>query len=149
MVDAYLLESQAALYPRVILDESIIQAGIRAHAKHHRRVHERHSIMSLLCRDTDGMYYINYITGPQSELDDPDNDYPEYLFRLQQIISEGFKLRSPSVAIKYQWLKEKFSRHLSRIRRNVRNSRNIDEELREAYQNIPDFERRRPARSQA
>src|SRR6266404_8367337 len=71
MVNAYFLESKAALYPRVILDESIIEAGMRAHARHHEPDDEQRSIMSLLKKDTDGMYYINYITAAQSELDDP------------------------------------------------------------------------------
>ena len=40
MVDAYALESRAALYPRVILDEPIIKAGVQAHARHHLPEHE-------------------------------------------------------------------------------------------------------------
>ena len=95
MVDAYLLESQAALYPRVILDESIIKAGTQAHARHHLPRHEQDSIMSMLRKDTDGMYYINYVTGAQSELDDPELDYPNYLSQLQRIIAEGLKSKYP------------------------------------------------------
>jgi len=72
MVDAYALESRAALYPRVILDESIITAGMEAHARHHLPKHEQESIVSMLRKDGDGMYYINYVTGAQSELDDPE-----------------------------------------------------------------------------
>jgi hypothetical protein len=144
MVDAYLLESQAALYPRVILDETIIEAGILAHARQHGPEYEEQSIMSLLSRDADGMYYIDYITKAQSELDDPEYDYPKYLSQLRQIISAGLELRSPSVTIKYRWLKEKFSRHLTLVKRNVtRNARTssaVDAELCEAYHSIPDFE---------
>jgi hypothetical protein len=86
------------------------------------------------------MYYINYVTGAQSELDEPDLDYPNYLFQLQRLIAEGLKLKDPSIVIKYRWLKKKFAPHLSRIKRNARHSPEIDEDLRDAYQGIPDFD---------
>jgi hypothetical protein len=139
MVDAYLLESRAALYPRVILDESIIEAGMRAHARHHRAEHEQEEINQLLCQDADGMYYVDYVTKAQSELDDPDYGYPEYLGRLQEIISAGLKLKNPSTLIKYQWLKNKFAPYLKEIKRNLLTAQDIEEELRAAYQGIPDL----------
>jgi hypothetical protein len=89
IVDAYTLESRAANYPRVILDESIIELGAAAHARHHLAEHERESILQLVTKDGDGMYYIDYITAAQSELNDPDLDYPEYLMHLGRIIAAG------------------------------------------------------------
>jgi hypothetical protein len=140
MVNAYLLESRAALYPRVILDESIIAVGVQAHARHHDAEHERDSIMNVLQKDTDGMYYVNYITAAQSELDDPELDYPNYLLQLRRIIADGLTLKDPSTTIKYRWLREKFEPHLLGIKRNVRRSKEIDPELREAYESIPEFD---------
>jgi hypothetical protein len=137
MVDAYTLESKAAMYPRVILDESIIKAGIEYHGRHHLPHHEKDSIMSLLRRDTDGMYYIDYITRAQSELNDPELDYPNYLFQLGSIISSGLNSTDPSVAIKFRWLKEKYSPHLSEIKEHK--SKDLDSDVQEAYQNIPDL----------
>lgn len=96
--------------------------------------------MSMLRRDTDGMYYINYVTGAQSELDDPELDYPNYLYQLQRIVAEGLKLKDPAVTIKYRWLKVKLSRHIAQIKRNVLSSQELDEELRDAYLGIPDFD---------
>ena len=104
--------------------------------------------MSMLRKDTDGMYYINYVTGAQSELDDPELDYPNYLYQLQRIIAVGLKQKDPAITIKYRWLKEKFYRHLSHIKRNIQAARNIDEELREAYESIPTFDQRRPPHTQ-
>jgi hypothetical protein len=99
MVKAYQLESEAALYPRVILDESIVMAGIAAHSKHHLPKHEAKSIMSLIKMDFDGMYYINYVTGAQSELDDPEFDYPDYLFQLRKLILSGIDAHNPSIGV--------------------------------------------------
>lgn len=136
IVDAYTLESQAALYPRVILHKSIIDAGIRAHAKHHDPEHEEQSIMTLLDKDSDGMYFIDYITKAQSEMNDPELDFPNYLFQLQKIVESGSKISNPSVAIKYSWLKEKFAPYLERVKNAASNS-NIDPELQDAYASIP------------
>lgn len=137
MIEAYYLESEAALYPRVILDKSIVEAGIKAHAHHHLPKHEAQSIMRLLEKDSDGMYYINYITGAQSELNDPELDYPNYLYQLRQIISSGIGAKNPSVAIKYSWLREKLALHLIRVKEAARQAPEGDE-LRNAYEGIPD-----------
>lgn len=138
MMDAYRLESKAANYPRVILDESIINVGAAAHAKHHREEHERESIMELLSRDGDGMYYIDYITGAQSELDDPELDYPQYLSLLRQIIANGIAHSDPSIRVKYLWMKEKFSPHLAEMKAHARKVSD-DDDLRQAYESIQDL----------
>ena len=138
MVEAYTLESKAALYPRVILDDEIINTGVAAHATHHSPNHELQSIRNLLERDLDGMYYINYITRAQSELDDPELDYPGYLHQLRKIVAEGILASDPSIAIKYKWLRERLVVHL----REVKDSAGKLPEghhLREAYESIPDL----------
>lgn len=139
MVDAYLLESKAALYPRVILDESIISLGAMAHAEHHAPEDEEQSIMSLLKKDSDGMYYIDYITGAQSELDDPELNYPSYLCCLQQIVARGIGAKDPSVSVKYRWLLEKLRPHIKSIKAGVAKNLPKGDELRDAYESIPDL----------
>ena len=138
MVEAYTLESKAALYPRVILDAEIINVGVAAHAAHHSPNHEQQSIRSLLERDMDGMYYIDYITRAQSELDDPELDYPGYLYQLRKIVSEGILAKDPSVAIKYKWLREKLVVHLREAKENA-GKLPEGHDLREAYESIPDL----------
>lgn len=137
MVNAYILESKAALYPRVILDDSIIETGSNAHGRHHHAQHEKESIMSLLKRDTDGMYYIDYITEGQSELNDPECDYPIYLYNLGKIITRGLRSHDPSVLIKYQWLKEKYLPHVKELKEFYKND--LDSDIQEAYLNLPEF----------
>ena len=138
MVEAYTLESQAAHYPRVILDAEIINAGVAAHASHHLPSSEQQSILGLLKRDLDGMYYIDYVTGAQSELDDPELDYPNYLFKLRDIISSRILSNNPSVSIKYKWLREKLVDHLQTVKQSARN-RPQGDEIRDAYESIPDL----------
>jgi hypothetical protein len=139
LVDAYVLESKAAIYPRVILDQSIIDIGTMAHASDQLPIHEKESIMDLLEKDSDGMYYINYITGARSELNDPELDYPDYLYNLQQIVSLGFKLKDPSIIVKYSWLREKVKPHIEGIKIKIARILPEGDELREAYESIPDL----------
>lgn len=139
LINAYLLESKASLYPRVILDKDIIDLGAKAHARHHRPVHEKESIMRLIKKDSDEMYYIDYITRGQSELNDPDLDYPEYLYRLQQIVTTGLNLKDPSIVIKYKWLREKLKPHLKKIKANIAKTRPTDDFIKNAYEEIPDL----------
>jgi hypothetical protein len=139
MIEAYLLESKTAIYPRVVLNKSIVEAGKRARARHHDTEHEQKSIMDLLRRDKDGMYYIDYLTRAQSELDDPEYEFPEYLYLLQQIISSGLKSKDSRVAAKYGWMKDKFAPYLSKVKRGAQRSRSIDREVRDAYLSIPDL----------
>lgn len=138
MIEAHALESKAALYPRVILEAEIINAGVAAHAAHHSPNRELQSIQSLLERDFDGMYYIDYITRAQSELDDPEHDYPGYLYQLRKIVSEGILAKDPAVAIKYKWLREKLVDHLRIVKENAGKFPE-GHDLREAYESIQDL----------
>lgn len=139
MVSAYTLESKAAIYPRVILDQEIIDIGIISHARHHSPIHEEKSIMKLLGKDSDGMYYINYVTGAQSELNDPDLDYPNYLLSLLKIVSKGLRIKDPSVVVKYQWLKEKLKPHIDMIKTEVAKNKSQNDNFGNAYEVLPDL----------
>ena len=114
LVEAYLLESKAALYPRIILDRSVIDAGSKNSAVHHTSKMEREYVESLLEQDSDGMYYIDYFFKAQSELDDPEYDFPAYINNLGNIIRKGLMASShPSKAdlrIKYSWMRERYNR---------------------------------------
>jgi hypothetical protein len=117
LVEAYLLESKAALYPRIILDRSVVDAGANNTAVHHTAKMEREYVESLLEQDSDGMYYIDYFFRAQSELDDPEYDFPQYINNLGNIIRKGLMASShPSKAdlkIKYSWMRERYNRMVS------------------------------------
>ena len=61
LVEAYTLESRAALYPRVILDRNIVEAGAAFMIKDHTSKQELECVESLLERDSDGMYYVDFL----------------------------------------------------------------------------------------
>jgi hypothetical protein len=113
LVEAYTLESKVALYPRVILDRNIIDTATAFNSLHHTSRQEREYVESLLEKDSDGMYYIDYFFKAQSELDDPEYDFPAYIENLSSIIRKGLMgsvhHTKADLRIKYSWMRERYN----------------------------------------
>jgi hypothetical protein len=143
LVEAYILESKAANYPRVILDRSIIDLAGSARSENHTREEEIEYVESLLEKDLDGMYYIDYFAKAQEELDDPQYDFPNYIQTLGDKIRHGMNSsKHPSKAdirVKYIWMKEKYNRMVEMSKnKDFLNSLKQDEEMEllEFYKNL-------------
>ncbi|MGO8854768.1 MAG: hypothetical protein ACLQO1_03530 [Steroidobacteraceae bacterium] len=138
MVEAYDLESKAAIFPRIILGDSLLEVAKHAHAPHHSPELEVEAITSMLQRDTDGMWYIDYITRAQGELGDPEEDYPVYLDKLTTIVRNGMQSRDVPLRLKYQWIREKLAPHVAAVKAS--SSRLPDgDERKDAYASLPDL----------
>lgn len=119
LAEAYILESKAALYPRVILHKDIIDLSSKVKAHYHSSNREREYVESLLVKDSDGMYYIDYFAKAQSELDDPQYDFPDYLSKIGDKIRKGL-MGSSSVfksdlKVKYRWMKERYNNLIDNV----------------------------------
>lgn len=110
IIEAYALESEVAVYPRVILSLDIVNAGVAAHEIRHAPAHEQERILSLLKKDVDGMYYIDYIEHPG--LGNPELGCPYYLSCLRCILAKGLNASRIQTKIKYKWLREKLFPYL-------------------------------------
>lgn len=139
LIDAYTLESKAANYPRIILDESVLKVAARYHAHHHTPKLELESLKSILGRDSDGMYFIDYFASAQSELDDPEYDFPIYLDKLGAIIKNGVGSKQPDIKVKYNWLKQNYNKVVKRCQSAFRPSESNDD-LGNAYHSLPIFD---------
>lgn len=143
LIEAYTLESKAAIYPRVILDSSVIEAGANNRANHHSFSQELEYVQSLLEHDSDGMYYIDYFFKAQSELDDPEYDFPQYIDNLANIIRKGLMGSShhskADVRVKYSWMRERYN-HMIDIVSNEETIKHLREsgkfELAEFYSKL-------------
>lgn len=109
LVNAYLQESKAAIYPRVILDEEIIRIGSRHTIAGHTPKIEREHIEELIKKDSDGFYYVDYFHNSHGELNDPDLDFPDFIRWLQTVIEKGLKKRDPGERLKFTWMRERFN----------------------------------------
>lgn len=86
------------------------------------------------------MYYIDYFFKAQSELDDPEYDFPEYIDNLGQIIREGLMGSShhgkADIRVKYSWMRERYN-HMVNIVTNKETLNNSgDCELAELYREL-------------
>ncbi|CAI1933168.1 hypothetical protein [Serratia fonticola] len=114
LVEAYTLESKAAMYPRVILDHTVIEAGAQNRNQDHDFTEEKEYVQSLLEQDSDGMFYIDYFFKAQTELDDPEYDFPDYIENLADVIRKGLMGSShhskADIRVKYSWMRERFNK---------------------------------------
>jgi hypothetical protein len=138
LVEAYETECKAALYPRIILDKTIINVGKKHHAPHHGEIDEKNEILKILIKDTDDMYYIDYFAKAQSELDEPEYDMPRYIEKLRDIIKKGIIAgqKSPDIKIKYNWMKNKFNSMINQCTTTEFLNQTLDSDLYEYYKNL-------------
>lgn len=107
-VRAYELESAFANFPRIVIDPELIQGLYMDKSllsKHNTFSAELAQIGKMIQRDSDGLYFIDYLRAVQDEIDDPD-DIPFFLRRHKAIIAANLKGVSKlnPVAAKYLWL---------------------------------------------
>lgn len=133
LVEAYELESVVANYPRVILQESIINETLKYPNALHTQEEEKQYLESCLGKDSDGLYYVDYFH-IGNELDS-EYDYPIYLQGLFSIITNGLDTDNISIKAKYLWMREKYNIAVESISRNIDNFQG-DQELKEAYKSL-------------
>ncbi len=90
MVEAYELESKSAVYPRIILTEETINYGIM-NSPSHQNSHDMKLFESLLRKDADGYYYVNYLAQSQ-EFDYPEIDYYRWMQGVRNCIVSNLNL---------------------------------------------------------
>lgn len=102
---AYKIESEVAVYPRIIVDNPAIEQYCEFAAGDE---YDLNDINSLLRKDADGFYFVDMLHQDQ-EMNDAGTEYYEWLCVLKQIIENGLAHTSITVRMKYQWLQEYFN----------------------------------------
>jgi hypothetical protein len=107
LVRAFEIESQEAIYPRIVIDEyAIAEHGRdpRLRAEHNTIEYEREAIEDLLATGEDGTRYIDYLRASRSEFEDV-GSWLDFLSRHATLVRSG--LAQPDnrrVTRKYEWL---------------------------------------------
>lgn len=110
MVRAYDLETKEAKFPRIIVDDRVLEFAKRYYSLHHSGGDELKCIRALLERDDDGYFFIDYVFKGRDELDDPEYDYPDFLDRIRDMAEAGLRVDSEDVREKYDWLADRYNR---------------------------------------
>jgi hypothetical protein len=106
LVRAYDLEERAS-YPRIIIDDWLFgelkrNPVLRAHD--HKE--ELKYIRALIRKDTDGLWFIDYLGAIQTDMEHPEENYPRFLRRHADLISEGLSHHrlEKKILSKFRWL---------------------------------------------
>ena len=110
MVEAYLLESKVAKFPRILIEDKVLEVAKSARREGHSIEEELSYVKSYLTTDSDGRDYFNYVswnsvvavTGGDNEL------YPAYLEKLSKLVEAGLKHQSVRVLPCYLWLHRQY-----------------------------------------
>lgn len=119
LIKAYETESKAAMFPRVILDRSIIELGKTYHGIHMDQKTEGDAIMNILKKDTDDLYYVDYFPRGYQDLGLKPEEMPDYLKNLRRIIQNGLKHRKVNIRSKYGWMKNKHNQLIRNIQNGI------------------------------
>lgn len=107
LVEAYETETKAAIYPRVILDKSIIRIFKETETINNR--FPLNYIDQFLKVDFDDNYYIDYFEYPLTKTGNL-KEYIEYMEQLRMLIhTENGNAKTTDIKIKYGWMKNKFN----------------------------------------
>lgn len=110
MIEAYILESKVANYPRVIIPQNVLYEGLKASPTHINGF-DLNLMGSLIRKDLDGYYYLDYLCQGQ-EFDYPETDYSEWMGKVRNALisnlrkynCDGIIQPNPHVFEKYQWV---------------------------------------------
>lgn len=140
MNKAYLIESKEAKYPRVVIDPKILNVARENPSPQHEPGEEARYVKSFLKRDTDGKFYIDYLTwdavvgaGLEHE------NYPDYMSRIADTI-KIYDTDDPSHKPKIDWLKAKYHKALQELSPQRGSEQwNRDPEFFECIESLPRF----------
>jgi hypothetical protein len=110
LINAYEMEKSKAIFPRIIIDESILGIEKCNYPGFHNPDSEYSNLMELILKDFDGKYFINYINKLYTGVNIGIKGEQEHLMWLCDIINELEKKldKDDSIKCKYLWLKEKY-----------------------------------------
>ncbi|MGH9488888.1 MAG: hypothetical protein ACRD17_00130, partial [Terriglobales bacterium] len=109
VIRGYELEHQVARFPRIVVGEEVLREAKTNPAlwTHGDGGEELRGVKSMLRRDFDGEYFVDYLRILKDELDEPE-DYPQLLELHSEFIQKGLEkyAAKASVLPKYKWLRE-------------------------------------------
>lgn len=138
IIKAHHLESQKAVYPRVLLDNKI--AEICGDQKVGCGINIRRAMVDkLLTLDlVDNKYYIDYFSTVWGELDNPHSDFPRYILSLEKLIVDGLKSNDETVIKKFDWMRTKHNIMIDKVKSNM-NYHNDNPKLKRFYENMKEI----------
>jgi hypothetical protein len=110
MVEAYEHESKFAKFPRVLIDEKVLDVARKARSEDHSQKEEEEYARSFITRDNDALNFLEYVSFKSvvAVVGVPDERYGPYLARIGELIRQGLSSEDPRVLEKYLWLHRQY-----------------------------------------
>lgn len=116
LVNAYKLESLAAISPRIILPKSLYNKNSEFKDIISKGITDQ-NLDILLSLDEDDFYYLDYFDkcrNPEALVFSDDREYINHLKLLRKTIVKGLKTIQPGIYSKYGWMKTKWNRTIKK-----------------------------------
>lgn len=110
-INAYDLESRSAIYPRIVITEDTIRRGLTKNPINIPE-EEKKSVLGMLRRDSDELYYVDFLN-QRAETDD-DGEYISLLCRVRGMIVNGLSSSDIAIQQKYIWLRDNYNATVTR-----------------------------------
>ena len=116
MNEAYLMESQIAIFPRVIIDQNVIRYGLSNPGEANTIMHEAEYLDVLIKKDPrDGLLFLDYMK--QCNEFDSQEVYNDYIIRTRDFIIRNLYMNAydDRLYLKYEWLKWYFNETIATV----------------------------------
>jgi hypothetical protein len=107
LIDAYNIESTKAIFPRILLDDNIIDIVNNNHSLYSNSDVKNDILENIISYDFDGKPFINYIDKLDTGVDNGFEGKQKHLMYIDEII-RNMDISDDSIKCKYLWLKEKY-----------------------------------------
>lgn len=125
--NAYHTESKAALYPRIILDKSVLTITSQyCDNELNSPLYELMSIYTVINGDTDEMRYIDYIEKAEFGNEIIGVSKQQYSEKLKAIILKGLTSPAPDIKVKYGWMQNKYNKLVEKWKERYLRTDGID-----------------------
>lgn len=115
MVAAYELESKHAKYPRILIDESVIEADLRNPGLANTLEYEMEYLENIMSSGNDKRLYLNFLS-QRFEFNSPE-EYDYYIFQVRDFIISMLKKTygNRRIFAKYRWLRIYFNKTVRKV----------------------------------
>lgn len=106
IIKAYMLESEFAVYPRIVVDPAVFPLFEKDQLlRNHDTATEWEYLQKVIRRDSDGLYFVDYISGILTEFDEEGMEF-DFLAAHKEVVLESARAHDGlnKVAAKYLWL---------------------------------------------
>ena len=115
-IDAYKIEKNIAVFPRILLDDKVIDIIKNNYSLYSNPDAEYNNLEKLILYDFDGKPFINYIDKLDTGVDNGFEEKQKHLLCINELIEKNKKTSDARIKYKYLWLKEKYDCSIAKFK---------------------------------